>query len=418
MRAATTFLGLLAACGDSSGAEGSGSDSGSGTTTTTTEVGSTTDTVPTGSGSEGMTTGDTCPVLPETVADDLTVGPGCVRMYRTDIVDGATLTIVAGTTVQVEAGGFLHAGPYGDNSALVVEGTETEPVIFQSAAASPAPGDWQCVRIGTGSADSKIVWTVFEHGGQACDAVGSRPETTVEVNAPALAFSFNTVRASASQGVILGDGGAVREFRDNSFADNARPSLRVAPAALLSVAGGQVFADADEVVEIDGTFDEIGAAGTWSAQSVPYRVLGYLQVGPDGDVELAAGTVVQLDGNSLEVFAGKLHVAGTADAPVVFTSAEDAPQAGDWGCLVYSSVTSPPQIDHAVFEYAGNGLGCTGAAYTAALVGPETMQVTGSTFRELAGAAIRSSTCDPGWCDNTFEGVDPLFECADPPVCP
>jgi hypothetical protein len=414
MRSATTFVWLLAACGDSGGAEGGGSGS-----STTTEDTSTTDAVPTGTDSEGMTTGDPCPLLPETVDDDMTVGPGCVRMYRTDIVDGATLTIVAGTTVQVEAGGFLHAGPYGDNSVLVVEGTEAEPVRFQSAAATPVPGDWQCVRIGTGSSNSKIVWTVFEHGGQACDAVGNRPETTVEINAAALAFSFNTVRASASHGVILADGGVVREFRDNSFADNARASLRVAPAALLSVPGGQVFADADEVVEVEGTFDEIDAPGTWSAQAVPYRVLEYLQVGPEGDVTLAAGTVVQFDGSSLEVFAGKLHVAGTAEAPVLFTSAQAAPQAGDWGCVVYSSVTAPPQIDHAVFEYAGNGVGCTGAEHRAALVGPETMQIAGTTFRELAGAAIRSnSTCDPAWCDNTFEAVDPLFECADPPVCP
>ncbi|MDC0666290.1 hypothetical protein [Nannocystis radixulma] len=407
------ILWVLASCGDSGGAEGSGSESG--TTDTSTGTGTTAD-VPT---TTEPTTGDPCPMLPETVDTDMDFGPGCVRMYRTNIVDGATLTLVAGTTVHVDAGGFLHAGPANDNSALVIEGTEAEPVQFRSAAEAPQAGDWQCVRIGNGSSASRIVHARFEHGGQACDAIGSRPETTLDIHAPAEAFSYNEVRASASHGVILGDNALIRGFEANTFADNARASLRVAPAALLRVPGGQVFVDADDVVEVEGTFDAIEEPGTWSAQTVPYRLLGYVQVNSDGDVTVEAGTVVQLDGSSLEVFAGKLRVAGTEAAPVLFTSAQDGPQAGDWGCVVYTSVGAPPQIEHAIFEYAGNGQGCTGAEHTAALAGPATMELTGVTFRELAAAAIHSNdACNPAWCDNTFEGVDPLFDCLDPPMCP
>lgn len=425
MRGAAIIIGIVAGCGGSGGAEGSATGSESGTGTATETTGGTDDTTgepPTtsGSDSEGMTTGDACPMLPETVDTDLVVGPGCVRLYRTDITEGATLTIVADTIVEVEPGGFLHAGPYGDNSALVIEGNESAPVRFRSVGATPVAGDWQCVRIGTGSSASSIVWTIFEHGGQGCDAVGNKPETTVDIHAPLLKFSYNEVRASAGHGVILGDAALVREFETNTFADNARASLRVAPAAILSVPGGQVFVDADEVVEVEGVHDSIDGVGTWSPQAVPYRLLKYVQVGGDGDVTLAAGAVLQLDGSSLGVFGGKLSVAGTVDAPVVFTSAQAAPQAGDWGCLTYSSVTSPPQIDHAIFEYGGNGIDCTGAVYKVALAGPPTMQITNTTFRDLAGAAIHSSdTCDPAWCDNTFESVGPpLFECNDPPICP
>lgn len=406
----------LAACG------GGGSGSGSGGETGTTEAtGTGTDTAepPTTSGdSEGMTTGeDPCPLLPATVDSDLTVGPGCVRLDRTEVVGGATLTLAPGTEVMVLPGGYLNVGPFGDNSALVSEGGEDTPTSFRSIAAAPAAGDWQCVRIGPGSAASRITNTTFDHGGAACAASGDNPKATLDIHAPMAAFSRNEVRESAGHGVLLRDAGLAREFAGNLFASNALASLRVAPAAVLYLDPGQSFLDSDDLIEVEGTFDSIKEVGTWSYQSVPYRLLNYVQIGKDGAVTIEAGTVIQLDGSSLEAFAGELRVAGTADAPVIFTSAEASPQPGDWGCLLYTSTTSPPRIEHAIFEYAGNGIGCSGAAYKAALAGPDTMQITGSTFREIAGVAIRSSACNPAWCDNTFEGVDPIFECNDAPMC-
>ncbi|MBA3545730.1 MAG: hypothetical protein H0T76_04535 [Nannocystis sp.] len=411
-----TILILAAAgCNDDGGADGGASGTGSST------GGSSTVATPTTSGaSEGTTAGDPCPLLPEVVDEDLSVGPGCIRLQRSVVTAGATLTIVADTEVMVEAGGFLNVSPNNGAATLVIAGQTDAPVHFRSAAAEPGAGDWQCVRIGSGGSASRVEWAVFEHGGQGCMASGDQPETTLDIHAALDTFSDNQVRASAGHGVILGDDAPVRAFARNTFADNARASLRVAPAALLHVDGDQVFVDADDRVEIEGTFDAVDEPGTWSAQTVPYLIPAYLEISGDGDVAIAAGTVVELDGGSLEVFAGKLHIAGTAQAPVRFTSARAAPQAGDWGCVIYSSVTSPPLIEHAVFEYAGNGERCSGAKYKAGLVGPETMSITGSTFREISGPAILSTgICDPAWCDNTFESPDPIFSCSDAaPVCP
>lgn len=416
MRGAAIMALALAACGGGGdGADGSGSGS---STTEPTSSGTESGEPPTTSSASEAVPNPQCPLLPAKVDSDLTVGPDCVRLDRTEVVGGATLTLAPGTEVMVLAGGFLHVDPNGENSALISEGSEDDPIRFHTVLPGGGPGQWECVRIGPNSAASKITHTRFEDGGAACSAGGDKPSTTLDIHAPMVAFSHNEVRFSAGHGVLLRDAGLVREFEANRFSSNALPSLRVAPAAVIYLGSGQEFVDSEDLIEVEGTFDSINEAGTWSYQSAPYRLLDYVQIGKDGDVTIEAGTVIQLGGSSLEAFAGDLHVAGTADKPVVFTSAEAAPQAGDWGCLLYTSTTSPPKIEHAIFEYAGNGIGCSGAAYKAALAGPDTMQITGSTFRELAGAAIRSAACNPAWCDNTFEGVDPIFQCNDAPMCP
>jgi hypothetical protein len=108
----------------------------------------------------------------------------------------------------------------------------------------------------------------------------------------------------------------------------------------------------------------------------------------------------------MDVFNANLIVAGTATAPVTFSSSFDNPAAGDWGCLFFSSPTGTPRFDYAVFEYAGNGQGCTGANYEGALLVPASAIVRNSTFRNIDGFAIQSAECNVGdWCENSFESV-------------
>ena len=126
-------------------------------------------------------------------------------------------------------------------------------------------------------------------------------------------------------------------------------------------------------------------------RGVPYRVGnsisgGDLRVGPrpgmTGLVTLTLEPGVTLrfkKGGALRIHPGAgtspalgaLVAAGTAEKPIVFTSAEAAPAAGDWLGIWFGFVPDPSdRIDHARVQYAG-GLSSTGSAACVGPTGPE-----------------------------------------------
>lgn len=367
-----------------------------------------------GSGGEGGGAGGGgCVDLPEMIREDLSVGPGCVTMYRTSIDDNATLTIAPGTTVEVKSGGFLNVGVYGDASALIAKGTEEEPIVFTSAAASPAPGDWECIRVEHGSSATELSYVSIDYAGSPCHADGAGIEGSLQIKSPAR-VDHVSVSHSSSHGVYLMTDGAVRKFEDVTFADNEREGLKVAAKQLVKLGTNLTFADAGERILIDNQFS-LDASGTVLAQPVPFLVEGSLAIDRDAQVVFDAGLELQIDGGSVVVFAADLDIAGTAEKPVRFTSAAEAPAAGDWGCLAYQSTTETASISHAIFEYGGNGVGCTGAEYTALLHVPASAEISDVTFASSDDAGILWACSDDpipaGWCDNTFTDVATPIDC-------
>jgi hypothetical protein len=362
-----------------------------------------------GSGAEGGSGPEDCAdaqTLPRDVETDTTVGPGCVRIDRTSVIEGATLTIEPGTTVLMAPGAFLDAGGSSDNASIVALGTEAEPIVFTSEATNPAPGDWQCVRIGGASAASEFRYTTFEYGGAPCESTGADYEGMLQLDAGARGVSDSTFRQSLTHGVLIQRQGGVREFENNQFSDNEAASINVAAPQLLVLGEGLEFSDPADRIEVDTTFS-LASSGTWLGQPVPFRIAGSLAIGGNSAVTIGAGAVLEIDGTSIEVFMANLIVAGTAAAPVTFTSSRENPVAGDWGCIHFSSVTGTPRFEHALLEYAGNGGGCTGADYETALVVPETTVITNTTFKDIAGTAVLSRECNvEDWCENTFENVE------------
>jgi hypothetical protein len=357
-------------------------------------------------GDPGETTGqEACPRIPEVVEEDLTVGPGCVSLDRTQIRNGATLTIEPDTIVEVEAAGYLDVAPYDDNAALVALGTAEAPIVFTSAADAPAPGDWQCIFVWESSASTQLEHVLLEYGGQACQASGNDYESMLVVQSSARSISDNRFEASSGHGaMLLGD---VRSFADNSFGDNGAPSLHVSSEFMTNVGSGNAFDDPNDFIEVDTTF-AYGSTGTLQNLGVPWRITGMLKVGQGSDLTIAPGTVMEMGGSSIEVFRGTMSAVGEPGNEVVFTSGHPDPAPGDWGCIYYEHLEgNAPRLEHVVIEYAGNGQGCTGADYKTAIFGPASLSLSNVLFREIDGIAVRSSDdCLPEWCDNAFEGVD------------
>jgi hypothetical protein len=355
--------------------------------------------------------------LPDSITEDLSVGPGCVRIDRTIVSGGAKLTIAAGSTVQFAPAGYLDI----ESAALSAVGTAAQPIVFTSDQGAPSPGDWQCVYLDGASSDVSIEHAFFEYGGDGCDANGARNEAMLVIDSSARAVSNNTFRRSISNGVMILADGNVRAFENNAFAENEEPSINVAAPQVLQLGTGLTFADADDYILVNSTFG-LASSGNWLAQPVPFRLVGGFDIHDQAEVTLDAGLRLELDGGTFEVFNANMIVAGTEDAPVTFTSSFSSPGAGDWGCIYFSSVQGTPRFDYAVIEYAGNGQGCGGAQYEGALIVPDAAIIRNTVFRDIDGFAIQAAECNvTDWCENTFESVEvgPLScESAEPTPCP
>jgi len=295
-------------------------------------------------------------------------------------------------------------------SHLIAIGTAEQPILFTSAADNPLPGDWQCVRIGVDGSDSELEHVTFEYGGQSCGATGAGNATTLDIEAPLRGIRNVTVRDSSNYGIMMFDRAAVRAFSDNHFAGNAQASILIDAHQIFQLGTGNTFEDADDFIEVRNS--SIESSGTWLKQSVPFRVQN-LGVVNGNNVTIAAGVRFEMSG-TIDAFDANFNIEGTAEEPVVFTSAQENPQPGDWGCLLYSYTTVTPRIDHAIFEYAGSGRGCLGSSTKAALIAPNASNITNTIFRYIDGVGISTRFECPvaDWCQNEFiEVADGPFDC-------
>jgi hypothetical protein len=388
------------ATGGSAGSSGKGGSGGKGGGTSGGTAGSS----EAGAGGDpGVVDCTDAELLPEDISVDTTVGPDCVRIDRSYVTNGAVLTIEPGTTVLMEPAGFLSVAGSGDNAALVAVGTAAEPITFTSAALNPEAGDWQCVRIGADSSATDIRYTTFAYGGAPCAATGADYEGMLQIDATARAVTNSAFQNSSTYGVLIQTNGGVRAFENNTFSGNEDAGIHVAAPQLLVLGEGLSF-PADDAIHVDTTFS-LGSTGTWLGQPVPFRIPSGMAIDDMAEVTIGAGARLEFTGGSFTVFNANLIVSGTEADPVVFTSAQANPVAGDWGCVHFSSVTGTPRFDHAIVEYAGNGQGCGGGNNETALYVPETTIITNSAFADIAGSAIQTAGECPvdDWCENTFE---------------
>lgn len=367
-----------------------------------------------GSPSPGALVGDCADVepLPRQIEESLRVGPGCVRIATTTISSdrGGTLTIEPGTTVLMEPGAYLNAA-----AELIAVGTPEAPIVFTSASLEPSPGDWECIRFGPNASGSRLEHVIVEYGGAPCGASGGSYEAALHIEAAIQAVRNVSVLESAGRAVRLDRGGEVRDFSNNRFARNAVPSIEANIDTVAALGTGNVFESEGDYIQIATSQTSLRSVGRWRNQGVPLRTNAF-GLTPQADVVVEAGFRIEMLGGTIEPFLGRFDIEGTAEEPVVFTSANDRAVAGDWGCLWYNNPTDhPPRIDHAVFEYAGGGQGCTGARYRTVLFVPDDAIITNVSFRDIAGGAIRTPSREcpiEAWCANEFVSLEaPPIEC-------
>ncbi|HSO37657.1 MAG TPA: hypothetical protein VLT33_34260, partial [Labilithrix sp.] len=375
----------------------------------------------------------------------------------------ATVTIEPCALVRVAKGVRISVGSSTDVGSLVARGTsqvtggtrDVRPVNFD--ALDPASPWGQIIVYAKGTLDLSIA-AIQNGGGETTDARGALVVTGVAGGTndgePLRSTTIDRVLIdkSASYGLNLEAWGALTEGSDKlwirgSGSTELPSAIRIEPgiAATLPktiVATGNVK---DEILML--TSKTFTRNDTLVNRGLPYRQKGalYLNGSKDGapvKLTVEPGVTLGFDENvgsgmyigSGDTRQGILEAVGTADAPIVFTSAKTTKAAGDWLSLYFKSTPKTgSKISYARVEYAGaagttTGFGCGPSANDGAVFihgtgpddgGPASVFIDHTTFENIGGTTVIVS----GWTDasgpnftgdNTFGSAIPSCKVSKP----
>jgi hypothetical protein len=347
----------------------------------------------------------------------------------------AALTLEAGSELRFGAGLGLAIGsatiPNGSGT-LVAVGTSTAPILFTSANATRAPGDWKGLSFSATALNdpAQLDYVVVEYGG------GGTANTSIDLNnllAPARAtIRRSTIRHSSGHGVwlrgnqvgnfdyvvnqstivqnagygVLQDGVAgVLTLTDNTIQNNGAYPVKVRADIVGRLSGNVYGGNNPDAIEVLG--QAVNTSQTWLNEGVPYVITG-------GDVTTQSNAVLTLPAGLVLRFAsgvglnvgvpatngaGGLIAAGTALAPIVFTSSQASPAPGDWKGLDLraNAIDTSVQLTYIVAEYAGAG---TAAANLRS--DNNSINLTQSTVRHGSGDGVKLT----GGGNVTIQNVD------------
>ncbi len=267
-----------------------------------------------------------------------------------EIDDNAEVTIEPGVTIAMGEGFHISVGYY-SSAKLTAVGTAEKPITFTSNAKDKAAGDWGEIRFYEyASKSSALKYCNIEY-------TGDSDYGAVYVYNTSVAIENCTITNSSSYGVLAHSNASFSSFKGNMIKNNELCPVRCSAAA----AG--VIADDNELdalgVEINSY--ELTEKVTWANLNVPYTIKSsYLEIDNGGSLTIDPGVTVQLAENShISVgyySEGKLVAQGTAEEPIIFTSAMNDKYPGDWDNIrFYEYAGAGCILDHCKILYGGDG---------------------------------------------------------------
>ena len=315
-----------------------------------------------------------------TITADETWEGDVAHIVTCDVIVGGSghpiLTVDDGAIVTFNSGTGLYVGTRSYGS-LVIAGDRLG-VTLTSSAAAPAAGDWYGVEIGYYDEGSLLSGFSLRYGGGegygGLLAYGSEPslsECTLADNAGAglygrLGAAPNVtgceITDNEDDGVTLESSSALGAFSENTLSGNGGYPLTTPGISLASLDADSTYSgNGDDRIQV--TADQITASGTWRALSVPYYVVGDLEI--EGS---STPTITVEDGAAFEFAAGVglssglsskgiLDVRGDIEG-VIFRAAARDPGPGDWDGLSFGPFDQGSNLTGAtVMHGGGNGYG-------------------------------------------------------------
>lgn len=283
---------------------------------------------------------------------------------------GAAITVEKCATVQIGSGKQISVRAGG---SFITQGVAGGEVKIEKKDA----GEFVNIRTLNGGTVS-FTYTTISGGGDPLNGIAAISGTldiagTTPMAQPIIHADHLTITSSKSSGIVMHDGGGF----DATSTDVKISGAMQFPIASFSrlmgtIPSGTYTGNANDKILLHATGGPEAAVETTTmhARGVPYRV-GYqpnsnLDVGPVTGVatltiepgvtlEFVSGGKLRVDAAaSVTPARGVLIAAGTAAAPITFTSAAATPAAGDWHGIWLGGLVDPAtKLDHVKVMYAG-----------------------------------------------------------------
>ena len=389
--------------------------------------------------------------------------------YDVYVRDGAKLTIEPCAEVRIAKERRISvAAPLSPSTGtLIAEGTATKPIKFTSDGADR----WGSVYVAA-PGTARFSHVTFENGGGEATERGATLVAVGDDQEPlsdAVLFLDNvTIKKSRGAGIwmqrrskfITGS----KDVTVTESGDDESPyAVEISEHAIDSLPTGKYTGNKTDEILIR-TEGDLGAGtglvddATLHDRGVPYHmgdgesdsfVIGSTDENKITTLTIEPGVVMKFEPKT--AFMVQLYTTekasnavvkaqGTAEKPIVFTSASPTPKAGDWRGLWFGGIPQAANVlDHVRIEYAGYDCGC--ALNTCSAIEesngavifsmqPPSAFITNTVFKEIAGHGITqgfNGTLVNFRPTNTFEGVtecvqtlpsNPSAQCPDPrPAC-
>lgn len=382
--------------------------------------------------------------------------------YDVNVRDGAKLTIEPCAEVRIAAEKRIQvAYPLTPNTGtLIAEGTATRPIKFVGEGGAR----WGSVYV-SAPGTARFAHATFEDGG------GDRFEHGATLVAlgdgampadPVLFVDNVTIKKSRGTGVWLRNRSTfIAGSKDLTVTDSgdeeAPYPLEISEHAIDKLPTGKYTGNRKDEILIRTEGDGGAGSGlvvdsTLHERGVPYHLgdsegdhftigggsdgkVVTLTIEPGVVMKFEPKTAFQVQHFTTEIAStAVVRAIGTAEKPIVFTSASPAPKPGDWRGLWFGGIPQAANaLEHVRIEYAGHDCGCSlltcsenVTEYEGAVLftmQPPSAFIKNSVFKDIAGHALTQGFTGalvnfrP---TNTFEGVTGCVQTmpSHPTACP
>ncbi|MEJ2633872.1 MAG: right-handed parallel beta-helix repeat-containing protein [Calditrichia bacterium] len=303
-----------------------------------------------------------------------------------NVIEQATLTVEAGTIIQMDADARIIID---DNGGFLADGTDE---LITITGAQTQKGYWDKFEFRSGSSDQncKLINCLVEDGGSG--------NSMIWANGSGLTIENSVIQNSGSMGVYFTNG-STPVFEGNTVTACDETPVTTDFGTASHIGAGTYTGNNYDYIDIEE--GDIQQNVTWAKQDVPYRVTGGANSIENGTLIIEPGTVIEMD-NAARIIVdtnGGFMADGSSEM-ITITGAQ--PQKGFWSLIEIRSGASQQNvvINNCTIEYGGYG----NSMISVNQISPT---ITNNLLQHSAACAIRLfSGANPDLTGNTYSDND------------